>query len=93
MDLAILNLQFKYHKSIITDFYNNISNKDSIEKFYQLNGIDIKHLFFQYSTKHKLMRVDIPLNSSMKSDIYKISEIIIISEILIILRFTNNTTL
>ena len=49
-----------FHGTLISDFYQNEPKKDTAEYYYNLNGIYIKSLFFQYSTKHRLLRVDIP---------------------------------
>lgn len=53
-----------FHGSIISNFYQNKLPENSIKFLYEKNNISIKSLFFQFSTKHRLMRIDIPILTS-----------------------------
>ena len=67
--------QNKYHGPIITDIYQNLTDNNSVAHLYQINGIQIKSMFYQHSTKHNLIRVDIPFIGDKEfdsSEIYKI---------------------
>ncbi|MHA1196099.1 MAG: DNA double-strand break repair nuclease NurA [Promethearchaeota archaeon] len=68
--------QNEFHGIIISDFYNYNNSHDSTLECYKLNGIDIKSLFFQYSTKHNLIRVDIPFVENLRINFDEIYEIV-----------------
>ncbi len=61
--------QNNYHGPIISNFYENTSKIDQTTEEYHNNGISIKSLFFQFSTKHNLIRVDLPFlkNKDLKN--------------------------
>lgn len=68
--------QRKYHGSLITNFYESKYISDETGGKYLTNGIRIKSLFFQYSTKHKLIRIDIPFLKDFDGNLSEIYELI-----------------
>ncbi|MHA1344213.1 MAG: DNA double-strand break repair nuclease NurA, partial [Promethearchaeota archaeon] len=64
--------QNNIHGGIITDFYENNTIMNEVLKQYYKYGIQIKSLFFQNSTRHNLIRVDIPF---IRMDNINMSEI------------------
>lgn len=68
--------QKNYHGTLITDFYESKFTSLEAGGKYLENGIRIKSIFFQYSTKHKLIRIDIPFLKDFDEKTLDIFELI-----------------
>ena len=74
--MADYRKQNNYHGVIITDFYKNLLSENTASHKYHMQDIEVRSLFFQYSTRHNLIRVDIPFIRSKDIDVDDIYEIV-----------------
>jgi len=74
--MADYRKQNNFHGVIITDFYNNLIYEKTASYQYYMHDVEVRSLFFQYSTKHNLIRVDIPFIKSEEIDLNNIYEIV-----------------
>lgn len=74
--MADYRKQNNFHGVIITDFYKNLIYEKTASYQYYMHDVEVRSLFFQYSTKHNLIRVDIPFIKSEEIDLNNIYEIV-----------------
>ena len=74
--IADYRKQNNYHGVVITDFYKNLPSENTASLKYHMQDIEVRSLFFQYSTRHNLIRVDIPFIRSKDIDVNNIYEIV-----------------